>query len=57
MIVGWPAYGAAVDMWAVGTIVAELIKRSPIFPGADSMAQLELIVRALGKVQLAAVLN
>ncbi len=49
IIVGWCTYSAAVDMWAVGCIIAELIMRTPIFPGADTMKQLESICRILGK--------
>ena len=46
---GWHRYTSAVDMWAVGCIVAELIGRMPLFPGADSMKQLDLLCRFSGK--------
>jgi hypothetical protein len=36
-------------MWAAGAILAELIGRRPIFPGVDSLNQLDLIVSKLGK--------
>ena len=49
VLVGWSKYTAAVDMWAVGTILAELIGRSPLFPGSDSLKQLDMIVRLMGK--------
>jgi serine/threonine protein kinase len=49
IIVGWPSYTAAVDMWAVGCIIAELIVRTPLFPGTDTMRQLETICGTLGK--------
>jgi serine/threonine protein kinase len=49
VIVGWPRYTSAVDMWAVGCIVAELIGRTPLFPGADTMKQMELISKIMGK--------
>jgi serine/threonine protein kinase len=49
VLVGWPRYTSAVDMWAVGCIVAELIGRMPLFPGADSNKQLELLCRFGGK--------
>ncbi|KAI4383389.1 hypothetical protein MLD38_009231 [Melastoma candidum] len=41
-------YGAAVDIWSVGCIMAEILGRKPLFPGKDSLDQLELIVRTLG---------
>lgn len=50
ILVGWSKYSAAVDMWAVGTILAELLGRSPIFPGGDSVMQIDLIVQKLGTV-------
>ena len=49
VLVGWHRYTTAVDMWAVGCIIAELIGRMPLFPGADSMKQLELLCRFAGK--------
>jgi serine/threonine protein kinase len=49
VLVGWHRYTTAVDMWAVGCIVAELIGRMPLFPGANSMKQLELLCRFSGK--------
>lgn len=49
ILVGWAKYTAAVDMWAVGCITAELIGRTPLFPGQDSMKQIELICRFTGK--------
>ena len=49
VLVGWSVYSSAVDVWAVGCIIGELIGRTPMFPGADSMKQLELICNLLGK--------
>ena len=48
VIVGWSRYSSAIDMWAVGCITAELIARSPLFPGENTMKQLGLIIRILG---------
>lgn len=42
------SYGASVDMWSVGCILAEILGREPIFPGTDSLNQLKLIVSVLG---------
>ncbi|XP_075514109.1 mitogen-activated protein kinase homolog NTF6-like isoform X3 [Primulina tabacum] len=36
-------YTAAIDMWSVGCILMEIIKREPIFPGKDYIQQLGLI--------------
>ncbi|KAJ7808627.1 kinase-like domain-containing protein [Mycena leptocephala] len=41
-------YSSPVDMWALGTIVAELINLSPLFPGIDTMDQLSRICDILG---------
>jgi serine/threonine protein kinase len=48
VILGHARYNKAVDMWSVGTILAELIGRKPIFPGRDSFHQITLIVGVLG---------
>lgn len=48
VIVGWSSYTSAIDMWAVGCIVAELLTRSPLFPGENTMKQLGLIIRVMG---------
>lgn len=42
-------YTAAIDIWAVGCIIGELINRKPVFSGKDYLSQLELIIKALGK--------
>ncbi len=49
ILVGWPVYSSAVDMWAVGCIIAELIKRNPLFPGVDTSKQIDIIINMLGK--------
>jgi len=41
-------YSFAVDMWSVGCILAELLRRRPLFPGADYLDQLRRIVGVLG---------
>ncbi|ETV76090.1 CMGC/MAPK protein kinase, variant 1 [Aphanomyces astaci] len=41
-------YTEAVDMWAVGCILAEMIQREPLFPGNDYIHQLKLIVKFMG---------
>ena len=41
-------YGAAVDVWAAGCILAELLGRAPLFAGRDYIDQLQRIVALLG---------
>ena len=41
-------YKAAMDMWSVGCIFAELLLRKPFLPGTDSNHQLELIFKVIG---------
>lgn len=49
VLVGWPCYGYAIDLWALGTIIAELLLRQALFPGKDSVEQLEMVARHCGK--------
>jgi serine/threonine protein kinase len=49
ILAGWSSYGKSIDMWAVGCIVGELFKRGPLFPGGDSVKQLELLLTSLGR--------
>lgn len=42
-------YTKAIDVWSVGCIFAELLARSPLFPGEDYIAQLRLITDKLGR--------
>ncbi|KAG2497296.1 hypothetical protein HYH03_004879 [Edaphochlamys debaryana] len=46
---GYGAEEPAIDMWAVGCILAELLGRKPLFPGKDYVQQLKLITGALGR--------
>jgi len=41
-------YGKAIDMWSVGCIFAEMLRRKPIFPGKNTQHQLQLIICCLG---------
>ncbi|KAK9123769.1 hypothetical protein Sjap_013371 [Stephania japonica] len=41
-------YTAAIDIWSVGCILMEMIKREPLFPGKDYVQQLKLITEVLG---------
>jgi serine/threonine protein kinase len=49
IITGWVEYTKAVDLWAVGCILAELLGRKPLWPGSDSQHQLELICQCVGR--------
>ena len=42
-------YTKAIDVWSVGCIFAELLARTPFFPGDDYIAQLRLICEKLGR--------
>jgi cyclin-dependent kinase 7 len=48
MLLGADRYGAAVDMWSCGCIVAQLFLRTPLFAGDTELQQLDLIFQALG---------
>lgn len=41
-------YSNPVDMWAFGTIMAELVNLRPLFPGSDQIDQLARICEILG---------
>jgi len=41
-------YGPSVDMWSVGCILAELLRRKPFLPGTETKNQLELIIDVFG---------
>ena len=47
LLVGGP-YGSAIDIWAVGCIMAELSDTQPLFPGENQIDQLIQIVLCLG---------
>jgi hypothetical protein len=34
-------YTAAIDIWSAGCIMAELLSRRPLFPGADYVKQVK----------------
>jgi len=43
IIVGWSTYTKSVDIWSIGTILAELLTRRPIFAGGDNEEQVNNI--------------
>jgi serine/threonine protein kinase len=48
LILTYKKYTKALDVWSVGVIFGELLKRKPILPGNDSQEQLELIFSLIG---------
>ena len=44
-------YTAAIDIWSVGCILMEIIRREPLFPGKDYVQQLALITEVLASLQ------
>ena len=48
ILLGCRNYSAAVDMWSVGCIFAEMMCRRPLFPGDSEIDQLFKIFQALG---------
>ena len=49
ILLGLP-YDAAIDMWSVGCICAELFLGIPIFPGNSEYDQLARIIEILGNI-------
>lgn len=48
LIMQWGNYDKAIDMWSVGCIFCELLGRKAIFPGANFVDQLRMIIKVLG---------
>jgi len=48
VLCSWTDYGKAIDIWSVGCIFAEMLRRKPIFPGKNTQHQLQLIISCLG---------
>ena len=48
VILSWKKYTAAIDVWAVGCILAELINRKPLLPAGSEEEQLNMITKLLG---------
>jgi mitogen-activated protein kinase 1/3 len=48
VLLGTKEYTKAIDMWAVGCILGEMVLRKPMFPGKDTKSQLTLIFSVLG---------
>lgn len=48
VILEWKQYTTKIDVWAVGTILAEMLLRRPFMPASSSEDQLEMITKLLG---------
>ncbi|KAL0489368.1 cyclin-dependent kinase-like protein [Acrasis kona] len=48
LLLGSTKYGVEVDVWALGTIMAELITGEPLFPGESEIDQLYIIQKMQG---------
>ena len=48
ILLGVKAYALPVDMWSVGTILAEMVTKKPLFPGDSEVDELFKIFRLLG---------
>ncbi|WBW74158.1 serine/threonine protein kinase Cdk11 [Schizosaccharomyces osmophilus] len=48
LLLGTPSYGREIDMWSIGCIFAEMVNRSPLFPGKNELDQLHKIFTVLG---------
>ena len=48
LLFGARNYGEGIDIWSVGCILAELLRRAPLFPGDSDLGQLSKIFEVLG---------
>jgi mitogen-activated protein kinase 15 len=48
ILFGSSSYNFAVDMWAAGCLLAELVSGRPLFPGQSTMDQLERVIAFTG---------
>lgn len=52
VLLGSVLYSTNVDIWSIGCIMAELVRGTPLFPGADPQDQLRKIFKCLGTPNL-----
>merc|ERR1712226_1515840 len=48
VLCSWANFGKPVDIWSVGCILAEMLRRKPLFPGKNTQHQLQLVIGCLG---------
>lgn len=51
VILSWKRYSAAIDVWSVGCILAELITRKPLLPAGSEEEQILMINDLIGNPQ------
>ncbi|XP_070544778.1 cyclin-dependent kinase-like 2 isoform X2 [Ptychodera flava] len=50
LLVGDTKYGRAVDIWAIGCLLAEMLSGEPLFPGDSDIDQLYHIIKCFGNL-------
>lgn len=50
ILLGSISQTTAIDMWATGCILGELLGHKPLLPGKSEIQQIELIIDLLGKL-------
>ncbi|GKT33395.1 Extracellular signal-regulated kinase 2, partial [Aduncisulcus paluster] len=48
LLLGDKNYDAAIDIWSLGCIIAEMFLQKPLFPGHSTLNQLALILKVIG---------
>jgi len=48
LLLSYPKYSNAIDVWSVGCFVAEMFIGRPLFPGRSDLDQLPIIAEKLG---------
>ena len=48
ILLGSNAYGKAVDMWSLGCIFGEMLGGKPLFPGSNTLNQIERVGQVIG---------
>lgn len=57
IMLSWTEYTSAVDVWSVGCILCEMLRRQPLFPGNDYVTQLKLMIDVIGSPSEADIAN
>lgn len=52
ILLGSRKYTQAIDIWSAGCIMAEILTGEALFPGSNTLNQIELIIATLGKPKL-----
>lgn len=50
LLLGSKTHSTAIDMWAAGCILGELLTHKPLLPGKSEIQQIELIIELLGTI-------